>query len=67
MSNFSDFFTQINQDSDLLESYKANPREVMEQHGLSEEQIQAVLSGDLEKIKAFDGSDMKSFMIIHHP
>ena len=52
MSKLSDFFQQLGMDAALLEAYKADPEGVMQDNGLSDEEIAAVMSGDKEQIDA---------------
>lgn len=65
MSTLSDFFTQISQDAQLMEDYKLSPEAVMRAHGLTDEEINAVMKGDMEKIKMLSGdSRYQSYLII---
>uniref|UniRef100_UPI0039A3F8D4 Extradiol ring-cleavage dioxygenase LigAB LigA subunit domain-containing protein n=1 Tax=Shewanella oneidensis TaxID=70863 RepID=UPI0039A3F8D4 len=67
MSGLSDFFTQLGQDAQLMEDYKQNPEAVMRAHGLTDEQINAVMTGDMEKLKTLSGdSSYQSYDVISH-
>ncbi|MFB2652105.1 hypothetical protein [Shewanella seohaensis] len=67
MSALSDFFTQLGQDAQLLEDYKQNPEAVMRAHGLTDEEINAVMTGDMEKLKALSGDqDYQAFLLVNH-
>ncbi|WP_133405997.1 hypothetical protein [Parashewanella tropica] len=45
------FLAQLGEDTELLESYQKAPKEVMEEYGLSEDDITAMLSADEQKLK----------------
>lgn len=63
MSALSDFFTQLGQDAQLMEDYKQNPEVVMRAHGLTDEEINAVMTGDMEKLKTLSGDqDYQAFL-----
>lgn len=67
MSALSDFFILLGQDALLMEEYLQNPETVMRAHGLSDEEIDTVMSGDLEKIKSLSGDgDYKTFLLVNH-
>ncbi|WP_144213471.1 hypothetical protein [Shewanella donghaensis] len=67
MSTLTTFFTQLGSDAKLLEAYKKDPRGVMAANGLSNQEIEAVMSGDKKQVKTLAGdADMKSFLLIHH-
>ena len=66
MSNLTDFFTQLGQDAKLMEAYKQDPEAVMRAHGLSDDEINAVMAGDMEKLKALSGEEnYQSYLIIY--
>ncbi|MCH1928771.1 hypothetical protein L9G16_01105 [Shewanella sp. A25] len=67
MSNLTDFFTQLGQDAKLMEAYKQDPEAVMRAHGLSDDEINAVMAGDMEKLKALSGEEnYQSYLLISH-
>ena len=45
------FLEKLGQDTELLAAYKKNPRAVMQEHGVSKEEIEAIMSGDEKKLK----------------
>ncbi|MCE9679210.1 hypothetical protein LZP69_08490 [Shewanella sp. AS1] len=69
MANLGEFFEKLASDAALMEAYQADPQAVMQANGLSEEEIQAVLSGDQAKLKQLSGdtSQYKSFLLIVSP
>ena len=67
MSTLTDFMKQIGTDASLLEAYKNNPEAVMRAHGLSDDEINAVMSGDIEALKQLTGNeDYQAYVLIHH-
>lgn len=55
--NLADFLKKIAQDPALMERFKANPRAVMGEFGVSNEHQELVMSGDDAGIqKALDGN-----------
>ncbi|ABM25688.1 conserved hypothetical protein [Shewanella sp. W3-18-1] len=67
MSALSDFFILLGQDALLMEEYLQNPETVMRAHGLSDEEIDTVMSGDLEKLKSLSGDgNYKTFLLVNH-
>lgn len=56
MSKLYDFLIKMSKDRDLLREYAMNSRRVMDEHGLTEEEQDALLSGSLDKIYAVAGS-----------
>ncbi|NKF49987.1 hypothetical protein G3R49_05300 [Shewanella sp. WXL01] len=65
MSKLTDFFTELNQDVKLQQAYKKDPRGVMQQYGLTDEEAEAVMSGDMSKVQSLSGDkNMKLFMLI---
>ena len=67
MSALSDFFTQLGQDAQLMEAYQQDPEAVMRAHGLTDEEIAAVMSGDMGKLKSLSGQgDYQSYLVISH-
>ncbi|RLV59939.1 hypothetical protein D5018_09665 [Parashewanella curva] len=57
------FLTQLGEDTELCERYKKNPKEIMESYGLTDEEISAMLSGDLSKIKDSSNFQQTNFII----
>ncbi len=55
MSKFNKFFEKLGSDAKLLEEYKQDPQGVMQANGLSDDEIQAVISGDDKKVKSLLG------------
>ncbi|MFZ1023644.1 MAG: hypothetical protein WAN87_05875 [Thermoplasmata archaeon] len=51
VTSLTDFFVQVSEDEALFARYKKNPEEVMKQHGLSPEAIQAIITADLKAIR----------------
>ncbi|MDO6619896.1 MULTISPECIES: hypothetical protein [unclassified Shewanella] len=67
MSNLTEFFTQLSSDAKLLEAYKKDPRGVMQANGLSDKDIDAVMSGDMAQVKSLVGDvELKSILLVHH-
>lgn len=67
MFTLSDFFTQLGQDAQFMEDYKQNPEVVMLAYGLSIEEMTAVMTGDLKKLKSLSGDgDYQSFLLVNH-
>lgn len=68
MSNMSAFFTELATNALLLEAYKLDPRTVMKSNGLTQEEIDAVMSGDKARVSQLVGDkDMAMYMIITNP
>lgn len=68
MSKFNEFFEELASNADLMNEYKHHPQDVMQRHGLSEEEIHAVMTADAQKIKALSGGgDFKMFIHIQNP
>lgn len=67
MSALSDFFTQLGQDAQLMEDYQQDPEAVMRAHGLTDEEITAVMKGDMAKLKSLSGDeDYQTFILVNH-
>ena len=45
------FLEKLGQDTELLAAYKKDPRAVMKEHGVTADEIEAIMSGDEEKRK----------------
>ncbi|MGI2037260.1 hypothetical protein ACRN9Z_04185 [Shewanella frigidimarina] len=68
MSNMNTFFTKLGTDAALLEAYKLDPRGVMKSNGLTQEEIDAVMSGDKTRVSQLSGDkEMAMYMIISNP
>ncbi|GGP71847.1 hypothetical protein GCM10009347_40830 [Shewanella algicola] len=68
MSNLSQFFTQLGTDAALLEAYQHDPIGVMQANGITEEEIEAVMSGDKALIRQLAGDEeMNMFQIVTTP
>ncbi|QYK02461.1 hypothetical protein [Shewanella psychrotolerans] len=69
MSKLSDFFEKLGSDAVLMEAYKQDPEGVMKANGLNEQEIQAVMSGDMDKLKLLSGdtTDAKAYLLITNP
>ncbi|GIU38708.1 hypothetical protein L2719_15135 [Shewanella schlegeliana] len=66
MSKFNEFFEKLGSDAKLLEEYKQDPQGVMQANGLSDDEIQAVMSGDEKQIHSLSGSkNYRSLVLIH--
>lgn len=67
MSALSDFFTQLGQDAQLMEAYQQDPESVMGAHGLTDEEISAVMTGDMTKLKVLSGDqNYQTFILVNH-
>ncbi|MGS0673969.1 hypothetical protein [Shewanella sp. 0m-4] len=66
MSKFNNFFEKLGSDAKLLEEYKQDPQGVMKANGLADDEIQAVISGDENKLKGLSGSKgIQSFLLVY--
>ncbi|MGS0681813.1 hypothetical protein ACVBIL_11665 [Shewanella sp. 125m-7] len=65
MSKFNKFFEKLGSDAKLLEEYKQDPQGVMKANGLTDDETQAVMSGDDNKLKSLSGGkSVKGFMVV---
>jgi len=55
--NLKAFLEDLGKDPEKLAKFKQDPHGAMDEHGLSDEHKQLVLSGDKEKIKEEAGAD----------
>lgn len=55
MSNLNDFLEKLSSDADLKARYLENPEQVMEEAGLSEEEKEAMRSGDEKSLSDLTG------------
>jgi hypothetical protein len=65
----SGFLTRLHEDPDLQRRYKQDPRGTMKEAGVSEEAADAVMSGDLGRIRAMlpGGPEQMLFMVVISP
>ncbi|MGS0728326.1 hypothetical protein ACVBKF_19170, partial [Shewanella sp. 0m-11] len=57
---------KLGSDAKLLEEYKQDPQGVMKANGLTDDEIQAVISGDDSKLKSLSGGkSVKGFLVVH--
>lgn len=66
MSKLAEFLTQLAEDADLQDKYKADPEKTMRGAGLSDDEIKAVMAGDAGKIKELTGNADSMIVIFHH-
>ncbi|QSX29034.1 hypothetical protein JYB88_12320 [Shewanella cyperi] len=67
MSKLTDFLKKLGEDATLLDAYKKDPEGVMRQHGLTDEEIAAIMAGDMQKLKGLTGDgNYQMFVIINH-
>lgn len=65
MSDLTKLLKQLGEDPKLHEKYVADPKGVMKEWGLKDEEIQAMLDKDLDKLRKLSGIDkLKSNGII---
>ncbi|UCX05411.1 hypothetical protein ACRWQL_04755 [Shewanella sp. HL-SH4] len=68
MSKLQKFAEALSVDAGLLEAYKADPRGVMLAHGLTAQEADLVMSGDLDALKALLGDSlMQSYVMVATP
>ena len=69
MSKFNEFFEQLASDAKLMEAYKQDSEGVMKSYGLTDGEIEAVMSGDQDKMKKFssDAGTYATYIHIHKP
>ncbi|MCL1141772.1 hypothetical protein [Shewanella gaetbuli] len=68
MSNVQKFAQALATDAALLEAYNASPEKVMLEYGLTKEEVNLILSGDMSALKKQLGDqEMKSFVVIATP
>lgn len=62
-----EFIIKLSEDSELKQSYIENPTAVMQKIGLENQEIEAIMSGDKQKISAMLGQDAELVItgIIH--
>ncbi|UJF21366.1 hypothetical protein [Shewanella sp. OMA3-2] len=68
MSKLQQFAEALSVDAALLEAYKADPRGVMLANGLTVEQVDLIMSGDLNALKAQLGDSlMQAYIMVTTP
>ncbi len=65
MSQLASFMMKLGEDADLMAAYKKDPKGTMKEHGLTKEEIEAVMSGDTQKVKALSGNDSDAFIVVY--
>lgn len=66
MSELTRLLKQLGEDSKLHDEYVANPEKVMKERGLKDQEIQAMLAKDVDKLKKLSGLDeLKSNGTVH--
>lgn len=65
MSKLSQLLRDLGKDSDLHDAYVDNPKDVMSRYQLTDEETQAMLDKDVEKLKKLSGIEkLKSNSIV---
>ncbi|MCT7943152.1 MULTISPECIES: hypothetical protein [Shewanella] len=68
MSKLQQFAQALSADAGLLEAYKADPKGVMLANGLTKQEVELVLSGDIGGLKALLGDSlMQAYVVIATP
>ncbi|WP_376694179.1 hypothetical protein [Wenzhouxiangella sp. EGI_FJ10409] len=57
MSELTQLLQQLGEDSKLHDEYIADPKKVMKERGLEDEEIQAMLDKDVDKLRKLSGLD----------
>lgn len=66
MSKLADLLVDLGKNASLKDDYDSDPKGVMARYGLTEEEMQAMLEKDLDKIKKLSGLDnLKSNGNVH--
>lgn len=65
MSQLASFMMKLGEDAELMAAYRKDPRGTMKAHGLTDEEIEAVMSGDTDKVKALSGNDSDTFIVVY--
>ena len=69
--DISGFLARLHEDADLQTRYKQDPRGTLKEAGLSDEEVETILSGDLGKIKSLlaraGGAEQMLFMVVISP
>ncbi|WP_064791871.1 hypothetical protein [Shewanella woodyi] len=67
MSNLNDFLENLSSDAELQVRYLENPEQVMEEAGLSEEEKEAMRSGDEKSLSDLTGDQKAYKKVIRSP
>jgi aromatic-ring opening dioxygenase LigAB LigA subunit len=69
--NLGSFLHKLSEDSELQQAYMKDPRGTMQQAGLSDEEIDAMMSRDLGRIKSVlareGGPEITLLMVLTEP
>jgi hypothetical protein len=66
MSKLADLLVELGKHGDLYDAYQRDPEAVMRDHQLTEEETEAMLAKDVEKLKTLSGLDnLKSNDSVH--
>lgn len=57
-TNLADLLSRLAQDQELLAAFRADKVGVMTEYGVSQEQQEAILSGDPDRIRAAVGGEL---------
>lgn len=57
MSKLRELLVNLGRDTELHDAYLADPRKVMAEYELTEEEVQAMLAKDLDAVKRLSGMD----------
>ncbi|MGB0894505.1 MAG: hypothetical protein ACPGUD_08870 [Parashewanella sp.] len=60
----TNFLAKLSEDTELLEAYKKDPKGEMKKFGLSDTDIEVVLSGDVNAIKQIHGSKTQDIHVL---
>lgn len=63
MSTLLNYINELDSNSDLHQAHQKAPEASMKGYGLKEDEIKAVMSGDMSKIAALTGVDDPEFAI----
>lgn len=55
MSKLADLLIDLGKNADLKDEYENSPKDVMARYGLTDEEMQAMLDKDLDKVKKLSG------------
>ena len=66
--DLSGFLSRLYEDPELQKRYRSDPKGTLKEAGLSDDEIEAVTSGDLGKIKSMlGGPEQMLFMVVISP
>lgn len=67
MATLNEFLKKLGEDAALLDAYKKDPQGVMRANGLSDDEIQAVMSGDKSQLKSLGGEEeFQTYIVVNH-